>query len=152
MKLRTIVFTAVLCLVAAVCLAGNPNMGTWKLNTSKSNIAGAARNSTVVYEATGDKIKVTVDGVDADGKPSHNEWTGNFDGKDYPVTGDSTSDTRSYKKVDDHTLELTSKMGGKVTLSGKIVVSADGKSRTITTSGTDSMGMKVDNVGVYDKQ
>jgi hypothetical protein len=59
---------------------------------------------------------------------------------------------RSYKKVDDHTLELTSKKDGKVTMTGRIVVSADGKSRTVTTSGTDSMGMKVANTGVYDKQ
>jgi hypothetical protein len=57
---------------------------------------------TVVYEAVGDSIKATVDGVDAQGKPTHNEWTGKFDGKDYPVTGDPSSDTRSVKQIDDH--------------------------------------------------
>ena len=46
----------------------------------------------------------TVDGVDGQGKPAHNEWTGKFDGKDYPVTGDTASDVRSYKQIDDHTL------------------------------------------------
>ncbi|MBI3478521.1 MAG: hypothetical protein HY010_22565 [Acidobacteria bacterium] len=152
MKLRSIALTAVLCLITAVCFAGSPQMGTWKLNEGKSKLATAAKNSTVVYEVVGDKIKVTVDGVDAAGKPSHNEWTGQFDGKDYPVTGDPTSDVRSYKKVDDHTLELSAKKGGKVTLTGKVVVSADGKVRTVTTSGADSMGMKMENVGVYDKQ
>ena len=39
--------------------------------------------------------KVTVDGTDSDGKPVHNEWTGKYDGKDYPVTGSSTNDTLS---------------------------------------------------------
>jgi len=106
----------------------------------------------VVYEAAGDKVKVTVDGTDRDGKPTHSEWTGKFDGKEYPVTGDPTSDERSYKKVDDRTLELTNKKNGKVTVSGRIVVSADGKSRTVTTSGTDAEGKKIKNKTVYDKQ
>ena len=67
-------------------------------------------------------------------------------------TGDPTSDTRSYKTVDDHKLELVLKKGGKVTTSGTVVVSADGKSRTVSTSGTDSTGKKFSNTSVYDKQ
>ena len=128
-------------------------MGTWKLNETKSKFgAGATKNTTVVYEAAGDMVKVTVDGVDSDGKPVHSEWTGKFDGKDYPVTADPTSDARSYKKVDDHTMQLTVKKGGKVTVTGRIVVAADGKSRTVTTSGTDSKGAKVTTTAVFDKQ
>jgi hypothetical protein len=139
---------------AAVAFAADdPNMGTWKLNEAKSKLAaGGPKNTSVVYEAAGDKIKVTVDGVDADGKPTHNEWTGAFDGKDYPVTGDTMSDSRAYTKVNDHTLNLTAKKDGKVTITGKIVVSADGKSRTVTTTGTDAKGKKVKTTGVYDKQ
>lgn len=153
MKLRTLALTVVVCLVAGVvCFASDAQMGTWKLNESKSKFAGAARNSTVVYTAAGDKVKVTVDGVDGSGKPVHNEWTGKFDGKDYAVTGDATSDTRAYTKVDDHTMDLTVKKDGKVTVTGRISVSAEGKTRTLTTSGTDSMGMKVENTAVYDKQ
>ena len=154
MKTRTIILSVVLFFVAgAMCLASNPQIGTWKLNETKSKItAGSPKNTTVVYEAAGDQIKVTVDGVDAAGKPTHNEWTGKFDGKDYPVTGDPTSDTRSYKQVDDRTLELTGKKDGKVTVTGKIAVSADGKARTVSTTGTNSKGKKVKNTAVYDKQ
>ncbi len=97
-------------------------------------------------------VKVTVDGIDSDGKPVHSEWTGKFDGKDYPVTADPTSDARSYKKVDDHTMQLTVKKDGKVTATGRIVVAADGKTRTVTTSGTNPKGAKVKNTAVYDKQ
>src|SRR5215469_7074494 len=107
MKARTIVVSFVLCLVAAALswAAADGFMGTWKLNESKSKIAaGMAKNSTVVYEAAGDSVKVTIDGTDAAGKPSHNEWTGKFDGKDYPVTGDASSDSRALKSVDDHTI------------------------------------------------
>ena len=154
MRTRTIIRTAAVGLVAgAMCFADDVQMGTWKLNEAKSKFAaGAPKNTTVVYEAAGDKVKVTVDGVDGAGKPSHNEWTGSFDGKDYPVTGDPTSDTRAYKKVNDHTLDLTAKKDGKETVSGKIVVSADGKSRTVSTTGTDSTGKKMKNTAVYDKQ
>ena len=74
-------------------------------------------------------MKVTVDGADGDGKPVHSEWTGKYDGKDYPVTRDSSTDTRSYKKVNDHTLMFTNKKGEKVTISGRAVVSATTKSR-----------------------
>jgi len=127
-------------------------MGTWKLNEAKSKFGpGMAKNKTVVYQSAFFKVKVTVDGTDAKGKPAHNEWTGNFDGKDYPVTGDPTSDARAYKKIDDRTMELTVKKGGKVMTTGRIVVSADGKSRTVTTTGMNAKGKKVKNVAFYDK-
>ena len=153
MKTRPILLTLALCFVAALGFASNPNMGTWKLNEAKSKIPpGAPKNHTVVYEAAGDKVKVTVDGVDGEGKPTHNEWTGSFDGKDYPLTGDQTADTRSYKKIDDRTTELTNKKAGKVIATGKIVISTDGKSRTVTVTGTDPMGKKVTFTALYDKQ
>src|SRR6185436_7373322 len=113
---------------------------------------GAVRNHTVVYAETGDDIKITVDGVDKDGKPIHSEWTGKFDNKEYPLTGDPSGDVRSYKMVDDHTLEMTVKKDGKVTVTGRIVVGADGKTRTTTTMGTDSSGKKSTNTAVYDKE
>jgi hypothetical protein len=128
-------------------------MGTWKLNEAKSKIGpGAPKNNTVVYEAAGDNVKVTIDGTDRDAKPTHTEWTGKFDGKDYPVTGDPNSDARSVTKIDDSTFGFNVKKAGKVTASGRIVVSADGKSRTVTTSGTDSKGNKQKSTAVYDKQ
>jgi hypothetical protein len=156
MKTKSILLTLGLCLFAVtICCTSqaSPEMGTWKLNESKSKIApGSAKNITVVYEAAGDSVKVTVDGVDADGKPTHNEWTGKFDSKDYPVTGDPTQDMRSYKKIDDHNLEMTVKKAGKVTMTGSLVISADGKSRTVTITGTDAKGEKFTNTAVYDKQ
>jgi len=154
MKAKTMVLSLAVCFVAAaVCFASAIHMGTWKLNEAKSKIApGVQKNHTVVYEAAGDDVKVTVDGIDRDGKPAHNEWTGKFDGKDYPVTGDPVSDMRSYKRVNDRTLALTIKKDGKVTVTGRIVESADGKTRTVTTRGTDPQGKKFKSIAVYDKQ
>lgn len=153
MKTKAIALTISLVFVsAAIGFQGNPNMGTWKLNEAKSKFAGKARNHTVVYEAAGDQVKVIVDGVDESGGTVHNEWTGKFDGKEYPVTGDANADSRAYRMVDKHTLGITGMKGGKQTMSGRIVVSPDGKTRTVTTTTTDATGKKVTNVAVYDKQ
>ena len=154
MKTTMIFLTLPVVLIAAsACFAQDAQMGTWKLNTAQSKIAnGVARNTTVVYEAAGDQIKVTVDGLNPDGTAAHNEWTGKFDGVDYAVTGDPTSDMRSYKVANPNTLDMKVKKGGKVTVTGQIVVSADGKTRTITTTGTTPQGQKFKSIAVYDKQ
>ena len=150
MKQKTTVVILALCFAfGAVCFA-DPQMGTWKLNEAKSKLVpGMGKNSTVIYQADGDNIKVTVDGTDAQGKPTHNEWVGKFDGKDYPVTGDPNSDMRSYKQMDDHTLGITIMKDGKVTMTGKVAVSADSKTRTIKTHGTEPNGKKFHSVGTY---
>ena len=153
MKAKAIALTISLVFVSvAMGFQNDPNIGTWKVNEAKSKFAGKARNQTVVYEAVGDQTKVTVDGVDESGGTVHSEWTGKFDGKDYPVTGDANSDVRSYRKVNARTLALTGKKGGKTTLTGRIVISRDGKSRTVTTTATNAQGKKVTNVVFYDKQ
>jgi len=154
MKLRSVALTlAVLFAGLTICLAENPNLGTWKLDEAKSKIpAGAPKNLTVVYVAAGDSVKCTIDGVDGKGNPTHTEWTGKFDGKDYPVTGDATQDTRSIKQVKQNNYDINVKKGGNVIATGKIVLSADGKSRTLTTHGKDASGKEIEVVAYYEKQ
>ena len=155
MKPKTAILALLLGLAAAALCSAAPSMamGTWELNEAKSQFApGSVRNKTVVYSTAGDQVKVTVDGVDKDGKPTHNEWTGKFDGKDYPVTGDPTADTRSYKQVNAQTLELTNKKGGKVVMSGRIFMSADGKTRLVTTHPAGAKDKKSDSIASYDKK
>lgn len=153
MKAKTIALTISLFFAGvAMGFQNNPQIGTWKLNEAKSKFAGKARNHTVVYEASGDQTKVTVDGTDENGASVHSEWTGKFDGKDYPVTGDANSDVRSYRTINRNTLAISGKKSGKVTLSGRIVVSRDGKTRTVTTTTTNAQGKRVTNTAVYDRQ
>ena len=154
MNRRTMLLAVAVSLVGVTAgFAADPNMGTWKLNEAKSKFTpGAPKNRTVVYEAAGDNVKVTVDGVDNKGTPLHSEWTGKIDGKDYAVTGNPNADMRSYKRVNDQTLTFTEKKAGKVTTTGRVVVAADGKSRTVTTTGTDPQGQKFNTTAVYDKQ
>ena len=154
MNMRRMIFALAFCVAASTgSFASDSNIGSWKLNESKSKIpASMAKNTSVIYTAEGDAYKAVVDGVDGSGKPTHNEWTGKFDGKDYPVTGDPNADTRAIKTVDDHHYELTNKKAGKATTTGTITVSADGKTRTLVTQGTDATGKKVVGTFVYDKQ
>ena len=154
MNRRTMLLALAVCLSGATAgFAADPNIGTWKLNEAKSKFSpGAPKNQTAVYAAAGDNVKVTVDGIDSAGKSLHNEWTGKFDGKDYALTGSPTGDTRSYKRVNDRTLTFTEKKGGKVVTSGRVVVSVDGKSRTVTATGTNEQGQKINTTAVYDKQ
>ena len=87
LKTRIAVMAVVLSFAMTVAsLAANPQIGTWKLNEPKSKIpAGMGKNNTVTYVEQKDKIKITVDGVDKDGKPVHSVWVGRFDGKAYPL-------------------------------------------------------------------
>ena len=158
MRLRTILSSlAVLLAGVAMSIAADASMGawmgSWKLNETKTKLgAGATKNTMVSYATEGDNLVVTVDGVTPDGKPVHHVWTGKIDGKDYPVTGDPYGDARAYKKIDDSTLEFVGKRGGKVTVTGRVSHSADGKTRTVTSSVTDPKGKKIESTQIYDKQ
>jgi hypothetical protein len=154
MKTRTVFLALAFCLfTAALSFASDPSIGTWKLNEAKSKIpAGAGKNVTVVYTADGDNLKAVLDGVDGSGKPTHSEWVGKFDGKDYPVTGAPNVDARSIKMVDEHHYKIANLKDGKVTQTGTLVIAPDGKSRVLKTSGTDAAGKKTSATFVYDKE
>src|SRR5437762_10946283 len=143
---------AVSFIATAGCFAANPHIGTWKLNEAKSKLApGMGKNTAVTYTEQKDKIKVTVDGVDKDGKSTHSVWVGKFDGKAYPAKGNLSWNSAAYKTVNDRTNNITTMKDGKVAWSGRIEVSKDGKSRTVTMSGTGADGKKFSGQVVYDK-
>ena len=143
----------VACLGASLVVAGENWIGTWKLNAAKSQPgANAMRVETLKFEATPEGIKVSLEGTDAQGKPLKAGYTSKFDGKEVPWTGNPMADTAAPKKIDDDSYQGTSKMGGKPTLSAKVVVSKDGKTLTVTQDGTAPNGDKIHSVGVYDKQ
>src|SRR5205807_9560731 len=143
---------AVSFIATAGCFAANPHIGTWKLNEAKSKLPpGMGKNTMVTYTEQKDKIKVTVEGVDKDGKPTHSVWVGKFDGKAYPAKGNLSYNSVAYKVVNDRTNDIAAMKDGKIGWSGRITVSADGKSRTVTINGTDENGKKFKAKAVYDK-
>jgi len=152
-KTRIAVLAAALSFTAAAaCFAASPQMGTWKLNEAKSKLVpGMGKNTTVTYAEQKDKIKITVEGIDKDGKPTHSVWVGKFDGKAYPVKGNLPYNSVAYKEENERTNDITTWKDGKMVWSGRITVAADGKSRTVTINGTDKKGKKFSSKAVYDK-
>ena len=153
-KTKIIALSLGLLFAAGTAFAGGPLIGVWKLNEAGSQIApGTGKNIKVVYDDLlfEHRFKVEAWGVDAAGNKIHSEWKGKFDGQDYEVKGDPRSDMRAYTKIDDHTLTMINKKAGKVVSTGRVEVSADGKSRKVTLSGRTPTGKKYKTVAVYQK-
>jgi hypothetical protein len=135
-------------------LAADMFGGNWKLNLAKSKFdpgpAPKGPNFSKI-EATTDGLKFTNTGVNSEGQPTASEWSGKFDGKDNPVKGDPNRDTAALKKINENTIEIVNKKDGKVTTTIRAVFSNDGKTRTQTTTGTNTKGEKVNSLAVYEK-
>jgi len=144
-------------LIASVGSAGfaqtEPFIGTWKLNIAKSKYSPgpAPKSGMATISTAGQGVKVVVSGVSATEAKVQWEYTANHDGKDYPVTGNPDADTISLKRINASSVETTQKKGGKVTLTNVRTVSADGKTMTVTTKGTNAAGQAVNNVQVFEK-
>ena len=135
--------------------ATDPLMGTWKLNVAKSKYSPGQppKSGTTTYEPYGkDGFKFTSDNVDAQGKSSHVTFVAEYDGKDYPITGDAARDAIFAKRIDRYTHQTTNKKDGKITTTSRRVIAKDGKTLTITTTGKNPQGQEVHNVQVFEKQ
>lgn len=134
-------------IIFALWLAA-PWLGTWKL--SKPD----ARYKRVItrIEPWEDGIRVTYDMVGTRGGVTHMEWTGKFDGKDYPVEGLDYVLTNAYKLLDDHSYEIVIKVEGGVAATARVEVSSDGKTLTTVTRQKNAEGRDITTTTVYDRQ
>jgi hypothetical protein len=134
--------------------AADHHSGTWKMNPAKSTYSPgpAPKSVTVKIDSDEDGIKITSDGIDSAGNPTHVEYTAKYDGKDYPITGVPNADTVAVKRIDASTIQSTVKKADQVVMTVTSVLSKDGKTRTSTFKGKDPQGADVNNVVVYDKQ
>jgi len=134
--------------------AADPVIGNWQLNVAKSKFSPgpAPKSDTRTYTSSDKGTTMTWTSVGADGKEIVAKSTFKADGKDYPATGAPNFDSLSLKQVDDHTVQSTQKMGGKVIGTTTRTVSKDGKVLTLNSKGTSPAGVPYDNVMVYDRQ
>ena len=158
-------------LMSLVLIAALPNVapaqgteslaGTWKLNGAKSKYdppSLANKSGTTTFTVSGNSLTATIDQVNAKDQKVHIEYTATLDGADHPWTGtidgkpNPLQDAVSIKKLDAYTYHVENKLKGKVTTTNHMVVAPDGKSRTVTITGTNAEGQKVHHVVVYDKQ
>lgn len=145
---------AVCIFTVAALAAESPFVGTWKMNADKSKVTGAdtLQNVTVQYEMDGESMKATVQGTTAQGQAENFTYEATLDGKPGTATGSSMFDTIMLQKLGTNTIKATAKKGAKVVYVDRRVVSKDGKTLTISRTGTDSQGKKFQSTIVFDKQ
>jgi hypothetical protein len=153
-RLSMVLILACLTTLTAAAQAADPFLGTWTLNVAKSKTA--YRSGRTIVEAEGDGIRTTADVVSGDGTAYHFTWTAKYDGKDNLVLGASPYGSGVHSialtRIDSHTAKIVTKLNGKVTITQTLAVSADGKTRTIHTTGTDREGQPFDSTAVYEKE
>ena len=159
MRIKVLAAFAATLLLFALALnvpaaAADQQSGTWKMDPAKSTYSPgpAAKSNTVKIESEGDNVKLSSDGIDAAGNPTHVEYTAKYDGKDYPITGVPNADTVALERIDANTIQSTMKKDGQVVMSVTSVVSKDGSTRTSTFKGKNAKGQDVNNIVVYNKQ
>ena len=135
----------------------NPFAGTWKLNVAKSKYTPGPgpQSQTRTIEVQGDGIKVSNEGMAADGSRVSYSYSAKYDGKDNPISGTGVpngADTIAIKRVDANTTEVTLKKAGKVAITARNAVSKDGKVTTVTAKGMDAKGKPTSNAQVWDRQ
>jgi len=123
--------------------------GTWRLDSA----SGPSAYSRVIckIEPWQDGLRVIYDMIGTRGGVTHWEWSGNVDGKDYPLQGVEEVITNAYSKIDDHTYKVTFKVDGRTTTTTTIAISPDGKTMTVTSSGLNAQGQAVTNTAIYKK-
>ena len=150
----------------------SPLSGTWRQNVAKSKYSPpelvvkssisrfevSQSGVKLLFEVTPERVKLANDGVDAQGRATHIEYTATFDGKDYPVKAtidgrpSPNQDAVAWKKIDDYRYENVAKLKGQALTTTRIVISRDGKTRTNTVTGKNAQRQAVNNVVVYEKQ
>jgi hypothetical protein len=134
--------------------AADPLVGTWKLNVAKSKASDPSmmpKNETIKYLAQENGLKVIVDGFEARGK-YHIVWSGKYDGKDYPYTGNLDADTSAMRKVDTNIVVFVDKKAGKEVVTWRLTTSKDGKTYILAAKGKDAKGQAFTMDLIYDKQ
>lgn len=158
MKPRTLPLVVVASLLVPAVLDGRqqaPWFGTWLLNPDRSTRRAEAsryKRVTTRIEPSGDGLKVTYDMVGTRGGVTHMEWTGRFDGKDYPVRGADYVLTNAYRRIDDRRYEIAIRVDGTQAATAVAQVSPDGGTLTVVTRERDAKGTVVTTTAVYERQ
>jgi hypothetical protein len=149
-----ICYLAMICMMPTALLADDLLSGAWELDTAASKFEpGPARKSDIrIYKVEGNLILMTGKVVLADGKSIDIEYTGAYDGKYYPVAGNPKVGTIAQERLDDCTARTTTKRDGKITATSTRVISKDGKTMTIHSTGTDEKGVKFSDTLVFHKR
>jgi len=130
-------------------------LGTWTLNVEKSSYNPGPppyRRGAFVVEPVNGGVRIVSRLVRVRGGVVHTEWTGRFDGKDYPVQGIDEVLSYAYVPLDERTYELVIKADGRVIGKSRATLSADGRTLTTVTAARDPRGNELTTTTVYEKR
>lgn len=137
----------------------DPQMGTWKLNVAKSKFSPGPppQSQTVTTELYGtDGVKLSLEALNARGEKFAIQYSAKYDGKEYPRietgAGAVSGQTVTLQRLDARTIERIAYLAGKKLTTERWVISPDGKTRTVTQTGSNPQGVQVNIVMVYEKQ
>lgn len=129
--------------------------GTWTLDLAKSTYDPGPppykRARFTIEPGEDGAVRVVYDMVRVRGGVTHLEWTGKFDGNDYPVQGVEELVTYSYRRVDDRTYDVVTRLDGSITAVSRVTLSADANTITTVTEGRNAQGRPVTTTTVYER-
>jgi len=126
-------------------------LGTWRFapEESKYESGPAPKESKRQWIAKGDAVQFLHDGISADGKPFHTEFTATYDGKPAPFLGGTLYDSVALQLKSPHVVEQVFTLQRTVTVRATRTISKDGKTMTIDSRGERKDGTKFKNLLVY---
>jgi len=140
-----IVTAVVLATAVAAQEPAAPWLGTWEQipPASKWFNPSQYRKVTLRIAPWEDGLNVTYDMVRRRGGITHMEWTGRFDGQDYPVQGVDYVLTNAYRMLSDRSYEIVVKVDGHIAAVATAVVSPDGATLSVDSREQDSKGRTI---------
>lgn len=132
-----------------------PWFGTWLLIPQKSSASANAsryKRVTTRIEPFNDGLRITYEMVGTRGGVIHMEWTGKFDGKDYPLQGAEDFITNAYTLIDDHSYRIAIKVDGIPAGVATVVIGPDGKTLTTSTQEKNPEGRETTSTAVYERE
>jgi hypothetical protein len=120
-------------------VAGDPMSGEWTQDLSKTRLR------------QGLLLKIETDGKDGVRFSSEFSYTARFDGKQYDLKN-SRNDTVTLQLIDPRTVDSIYRRDDQMAEKDRWVVSADGRTMTLTTTGSYETGQRVTEKLVFKKQ
>jgi hypothetical protein len=156
MKSATLVAGLLVLMVQLTVAQNQLFVGSWKVDVAKSTYqpGPGPRSETLRFEPVGEGFKVSLDGVNQQGR-YHSEGTGKFDGIDVPVVATPARQARftyAFSRIDDHTWDIVIKVNGERRILVHNVVSDDGKTMRGVSTAVTNQGQVASQDVIYEKQ
>lgn len=133
---------------------GDPFLGTWKLDPSQSQyeFGPPPKTGTYTLSRQGERLRFDVAWTDHNDQPFQVSFDMIPDGQQHPYDNPAVADFVSLTRVDERTLDSATFKGGQQIAYASRALSADGRTMTVSQSGSTPQGQTFTNVSVYHRQ